>query len=221
MTHPLQQDVYGFDPRPELAPYVPRETGSVLDVGCGRGGFGRTLRERLGPAARLVGIEPVVEAARAARAAGDFDDVSIGHFPQDVAQGPFDLVCFNDVLEHMLDPWQALRDCRDQLAPGGRVLASVPSIEYAPVVWQLIRGRWDYTESGTLDRTHVRFFTRATLVEMFESSGYDVERCTGIGSVWQQWATDPLPPRRWLKRGLVKALGERQYLQFVVVARPR
>ncbi|MCL2541997.1 MAG: class I SAM-dependent methyltransferase [Nocardioidaceae bacterium] len=221
MSHPPQQDVYGFDRRPEVAPYVPRSARSVLEIGCGRGGFARTLRELLGPDARLVGVEPVAESAAAARAAGDLDEVVEGFFPEAVPEERFDLVVVNDVLEHMLDPWAALRSCHRFLAPGGRVVASLPSIQYAPVVWQLLRGRWDYTDDGTLDRTHVRFFTRATMVELFETTGYDVERTAGIASVVDRWATDPLAPRRWLKRGLARALGDAAYCQFVVVAGPR
>ena len=220
MSHPPQHDVYGFDLREDVAPFLPTTARSALDVGCARGGFGRTLRSVLGPDARLVGVEAIDEVAAAARAAGDFDEVLAGYFPAALGDQRFDLVTFNDVLEHMLDPWQALRDCRDHLTPGGRVVASIPSIQYAPVLWQLAKGRWDYTDSGTLDRTHVRFFTRATMVDMFEQTGYAVEQCTGIASVMQRWSTDPVAPRRWLKRGLANALGDRQYLQFVVVARP-
>jgi 2-polyprenyl-3-methyl-5-hydroxy-6-metoxy-1,4-benzoquinol methylase len=220
VTQPPQHDVYGFDLRREVAPFVPRDARSALDVGCGRGGFGRTLRSVLGADARLVGVEAIDDVAAAARDAGDFDEVRAGYFPDALDGERFDVVTFNDVLEHMLDPWQALRDCHRHLTPDGRVVASIPSIQYAPVLWQLVRGRWDYTDSGTLDRTHVRFFTRATMVEMFEQTGYAVEQCAGITSVMQRWATDPVAPRRWLKRGLAGALGDRQYLQFVVVARP-
>lgn len=218
MSHPSQQDVYGFEGRPEVAPYLPRSARTVLEIGCGRGGFGPTLRSVYGPHARLVGVEAVPEAAAAARSAGDFDEVVVGFFPEALARQRFDLIVLNDVLEHMLDPWAALRACHDFLTPQGRVLASVPSIQYAPVVWQLVRGRWDYTEAGTLDRTHVRFFTRATMVEMFQDAGYLVQTCAGIAPIGARWETDPLIPRRLAKRLLARLIGDANYLQFVIVA---
>ncbi len=220
-----QQAIYVDNPRADVEPHIP-STGirSALDVGCGRGGFGKTLRRALGAEARLVGIEPVAAQAAIAREQSDFDEVVNGYFPQALAdlEGPttFDLITFNDVLEHLVDPWTTLRSTRRHLSPGGRVIAAIPSIQYAPVVWQLIRGRWDYADAGTLDRTHVRFFTRATMVEMFEDAGYRVESCVGTNSVRDVWATDPLAPRRGAKKLLAKALSDMAYLHFIVVASP-
>lgn len=210
---PPQQAVYGDSRREEVAPYIPRGSRTVLEVGCGRGGFGLTLRSALGAQARIVGVEAVPEQAAIAAEDHGFDAVATGYFPEALpeGEGPFDLVVFNDVLEHMLEPEDLLIALHEHLLPGGRVLATIPSIQYAPVVWRLIRGRWDYADIGILDRTHVRFFTRATMCEMFERAGYVVESCTGTGSV------DRFV--RKLAKPFVRALGNAQYLQFVVVAR--
>lgn len=217
------QDVYGDHDRATVAPFVPRAALSALDVGCARGGFGRTLRHRLGPAARIIGVEPVHSQAELARETGAFDNVHEGFFPAALPAGDrFDVVCFLDVLEHMIDPWSALVDAKGVLVDGGRVVASIPSIEYYEVMWQVgARGRWDYTDQGTLDRTHLRFFTRATMIEMFTQCGYVVETCSGIGGLAARWSTDPFALRRWLKTRVTDAvLGRRQFLQFVIVARP-
>lgn len=220
MSHPEQQDGYADDPRREVAPFVPRSARSALDVGCSGGGFARTLREILGADARIVGIEAMAGSAARARAAGDLDEVIEGYFPDAAPAGErFDLVTFLDVLEHMLDPQRALRACERLLTPDGRIVACIPSIQYWPVVRELLRGRWDYTDEGTLDRTHVRFFTRATMVEMFEECGYVVESCAGVGNWTRRWRSDPFPPRRWLKYKLAQAIGDARYLQFVIVAR--
>ena len=144
-----------------------------------------------------------------------------GNFPDALAHEavePFDLIAFNDVLEHILDPEDVLVQARDHLAKDGRVVAAIPSIQYAPFVMRLLRGRWDYTDAGTLDRTHVRFFTRATMVEMFDRAGYTVELCEGINSVRQDWKQDPSGPRRTAKLLLERALGDARFLHFVVVA---
>lgn len=222
MDQPRQQDHYGDNRRREILPLLPRDVGSVLDVGCGRGGFGVSLREALGPSARLVGVEAVAAAADVARRGGAFDDVVTGYFPQALVQRSerFDLVSFNDVLEHMVDPWAALSATHSVLTPQGRVLAAIPNVRYAPVLADLLRGRWTYTESGVLDRTHLRFFTKASMLALFHDTGFRVEAINGINPVGAIWRTDPLAPRRWAKAILHSGLGDTKYSQFVVTARP-
>lgn len=216
MEHLPQQDIYDDHGRPEVAALIPSGCTSALDVGCGPGGFGRSLRERLGPDARIVGVEPVPAQARVARTAHGFDEVIDGYFPDAFGdrRDRFDLVSFNDVLEHLWDPWQVLEGTHDRLTPGGHVLAAIPSIQYLPVVSRLVRGRWDYTDGGTLDRTHVRFFTRATMLEMVEGAGYEVIDCQPANSMFQFARY-----RRW--RPLRHLIGNGEWMHFVVLGRSR
>lgn len=208
------QSLYDVGDRAEIVPFVPDGVTSLLDVGCGNGGFGGLLRARFGPHLRLVGVEPMDEAAAQARTSG-FDEVVPGFFPEALhSSEKFDCIVFNDVLEHMVDPWSALESAHERLSPDGVIVASLPSILYLPVIARvLVRRRWDYTDAGTLDHTHLRFFTKATMVEMFEDSGYRVERINGINNKWYTG--------RWGKvRRLAPLFGEYQWLQFAVVARP-
>lgn len=120
-------------------------------------------------------------AAAAAVAATRLDKVIAGRFPEDVGpeEGPFDCVVFNDVLEHLIDPWEALRLTRPLLSEAGRVVAMIPNIRHVRAVMPLLfRGRWDYADTGLLDRTHLRFFTRATMIDLFETAGYTVKSVT-------------------------------------------
>lgn len=213
---PPQQDVYHYNLRPEVAAFIPTGVRSALDVGCAVGGFGETLRDRLGADARLVGVDPVEDAAARARAAGNFDAVHTGYFPSVLPHDEaFDLVCFNDVLEHTVDPWDILRRTRPHLTPSGHVLACIPNVQYAPVVWDLLRGRFAYTESGVLDRTHLRFFTRSSMIDLFESTGYEVVSCEGVNNIIR----DVPAFGRGHRRKLRHLLGQAQWVQFVVVAR--
>jgi 2-polyprenyl-3-methyl-5-hydroxy-6-metoxy-1,4-benzoquinol methylase len=219
MADPPQQDVYLDDPRLEVAPFIPQNAGPVLDVGCGKGGFGRTLRDALGPEVRIVGIEANERQAAVARSDHGYDEVIHGYYPEAIEGDgtKFETVFFLDVLEHVIDPWAMLERVRADLTPGGSVVAAIPSIEYAPVVRDLLRGRWDYADTGTLDRTHVRFFTRATMIEMFEQAGYDVQSIEGTGSVWSHhWHTRTLKRRLWLWKW-----PNSEWLHFVIVAVPR
>jgi 2-polyprenyl-3-methyl-5-hydroxy-6-metoxy-1,4-benzoquinol methylase len=221
-----QQDVYDYNERPEVEPFIPRTATTALDVGCGRGGFGTTLRAALGPDARIVGVEPVASQAEHARSRG-FDEVVCDYFPpRESALGSFDLVCFNDVLEHLVDPWQVLEETRSWLTPGGHVLAAIPNIQYWPAVINLFNGHWEYTESGLMDRTHLRFFTRESVLGMFDRAGYDVVSCQGANSVWgMEWKPSGGRVRnrvRSILRGrLARVRPDGQFLHFVVLATPR
>jgi SAM-dependent methyltransferase len=214
MREPQQQDVYAEWGRDDVLPYVPPRVRRVLEVGCGRGGFGRSLRDQLGPEAVLVALEPVESQAAIARAAGAFDRVHTGYYPEDLPseEEPFDLICFNDVLEHIVDPWSVLRRAAQHLGVEGRVLAAIPNVQHGPTVARLLRGRWDYEETGILDRTHVRFFTRATALDLFRSTGYVVETCAPTNSVFDQ---DDY--RRWAF--LRPVAGDFGWMHFVIVAR--
>ncbi|WP_076261469.1 class I SAM-dependent methyltransferase [Intrasporangium flavum] len=220
---PPQQDVYVDNARLDVAPFVPPGARTVLDVGCGAGGFGVTLRRVLGPDARVVGIEAVPSQAAAAREGHGFDEVVEGYFP-DALEGRterFDAVFFNDVLEHLVDPWSVLRQVPPLLTDSGVVVAAIPSIQYAPVVLKLLRGRWDYVDQGTLDRTHLRFFTRATMVEMFRDCGYDVLSCEGANTMGRRWAASDSALLRAAARVVPIPFGDMAFVHFVVVARPR
>lgn len=218
---PAQYADYANHARVELLPFVPPGVTSVLDVGCAAGGWASTLRAHLGSSPRIVGIEAVAAQVLRAQSSG-MDAVHHGYFPDDLpaAEGKFDLLTFNDVLEHMLDPWSALMAAHKYIAPDGAVLASIPNIQFGPVVLNLIRGRWDYADDGILDRTHLRFFTKATMVEMFETCGYSLERVTGINPVGHAWQKQHGAVTRAALRAGRTVLGNAQYSQFVIVARP-
>jgi len=222
VSEPPQQDLYPDLAREEVRPFVPPTATSALDVGCARGGFGVTLRGLLGDGARIVGVEAVPSQAAAARVGHGFDEVVDGYFPDALADRTeqFDVICFNDVLEHVIDPWALLRETRRWLTPGGTVVAAIPSIQFAPVVLELVRGRWDYGDAGTLDRTHLRFFTRATMIEMFEQTGYLVRRCEGVNDFKDEWLDDHRRVRRVVKRAVVPFLKDARFMHFVVAATP-
>jgi 2-polyprenyl-3-methyl-5-hydroxy-6-metoxy-1,4-benzoquinol methylase len=147
----------------------------ILDVGCSRGAFGAQLK-RLQAGCVVYGIEPT---AAAAYAEDRLDHVVQGFFPADLPGDwrDFDVVCFNDVLEHMVDPWSVLEATIPFLARGGRVVASIPNVRYINVTIDLVlRGKWQYEQTGVLDRTHLRFFTRSSIVDLFASSGFSIDR---------------------------------------------
>ena len=87
----------------------------------------------------------------------------------------FDLICFNDSLEHLPRPDEILRFCKPKLKDGGEILCSVPNLRYFRVMFDLVfKKQFEYTEAGILDRTHLRFFTMESIKNLFISCGYDI-----------------------------------------------
>ena len=160
--------------RPDLVALVPEGARAVLDVGCARGETAETLRAR--GVAYLAGIEPDEEDARAARRVFDHVVAASLESVREAWGGRFDAILFGDVLEHLVDPAAALERVRPWLSPGGVVVASVPNVGHWAVVSDLVEGRFDYVPYSLLSGTHVRFFTRQTLRDLFASCGYRVER---------------------------------------------
>lgn len=213
---PLTRTSYPHLARPEMLPFVPATAQRVLDVGCNTGAFGESLkRER--PGLTVWGVEP--DPASAERARMLLDHVEQGLFGPTLPLPPqhFDAIIFNDVLEHMVDPWAALQQCREWLAPGGVVVVSLPNLLHQGTLWPLLHERdFRYEATGVRDRTHLRFFTRRSAHRLFDEAGYEVLRCEGINENW--WT--PSLRRRLLYRLFAKPLEETKYVQFAFVARP-
>jgi 2-polyprenyl-3-methyl-5-hydroxy-6-metoxy-1,4-benzoquinol methylase len=167
-------DYYRAD-RSVMAAYVPASARSLLDVGCAAGAFGQALKAER-PELEVWGVEQVESVAADARRV--LDHVVVGRFPDVVAgvDRTFDVVAFNDVLEHLVDPWAALAASHPLVAPGGIAVASVPNVRNWRTIVDLVRhGRWEHEERGVHDVDHLRWFTRRTLVEAFEQAGWTVE----------------------------------------------
>jgi GT2 family glycosyltransferase/2-polyprenyl-3-methyl-5-hydroxy-6-metoxy-1,4-benzoquinol methylase len=145
----------------------------VLEAGCATGTMGEALRAE---GYRVTGIEPLAAAAERARAR--LDRVFTGTLDEWFDAHPderFDVVTFGDVIEHLADPLAALRRTVAHLAPGGAIVASVPNVAHAAVRAMLLEGRWEMGPLGILDRTHLRFFSRESLVGLFSEAGLAIE----------------------------------------------
>lgn len=161
--------------RSDVADLVPETCSRVLDVGCGYGGLGRNLHAR--------GVEQIFGVEINPDAAFQLEGVYAGYWIGDVEQmtlpgdiEAFDCIVFADVLEHLRDPWGALERYLQWLKSGGYVVASIPNVRNIALLYNLVvRGRWRYEDSGLLDRTHLRFFTRREILDLFIGAGLEIE----------------------------------------------
>lgn len=205
---------YWSETRSHVADLVPASAQRVLDVGCNDGTFGASLLARC-DTREVWGIEP--HDLDAQTAAGRLTGVANGFYPEalDRVPGSFDCVSFNHVLEHMADPWQALRVTKERLTPGGVIVGEIPNVRHLPFLVDLaLRGRFDYVDSGLLDRTHLRFFTRSSAHDLFGSTGYDVEEFFPVVAMGNARF-----PRS--SRVVARLIGDLSYMAFAFRARAR
>jgi 2-polyprenyl-3-methyl-5-hydroxy-6-metoxy-1,4-benzoquinol methylase len=210
--------VYAESVRSEMLPFIPESARTILDVGCSVGNFGALLKKERG--AEVWGIEPDPEAAK--QAEQRMDRVICGYYDADLDLGGkrFDCIVFNDVLEHMVDPYSALRRARSFLNDDGVVVASIPNVRYFGNIWLLMVDKsWEYQDTGILDRTHLRFFTEKSIRSTFENTGFEVLSVAGINAV--DYADPPLRQKfRILNLLTLKSIADMRWMQFAVVAKP-
>lgn len=162
---------------PDLLQVMPVDSLRVVEVGCSSGALARDYKLR-NTGCWYLGCD--IDASYVDLARRYCDDVMVldidnakADFYQ--AQAQADLWVFGDTLEHMKDPWQVLRNVRAMMRQGGVVVACIPNAQHWSVQVRLNVGEFRYEDSGLLDRTHLRWFTRKTMVEMFEQAGFQVE----------------------------------------------
>lgn len=187
----------------------------VLDVGCWNGTLGKVLMREC--RAVVDGIEREPTQAQRARDNG-YRHVLLADLDADLpasAIGVYDVLLFGDVLEHLVHPERVLAAMLPSLKPGGRVLASLPNIAFAVNRVTHLLGRWDYKDYGILDRTHLRFYTKRTMIALFEEAGLRVSRVEGYVGLHQY---------PWVVRAPLRALGHLWpslfAIQIVLVGEP-
>ncbi len=145
----------------------------VLDIGCGEGFFATEIAQHN----RVVGVDVLLNP----KYVSVFDRFIHSDFERglesvipELQNQQFDRVLLQDVLEHVRVPEILLQHCNKVLKPSGQLLVSVPNIANITVRLSLLFGRFEYTDHGILDRTHVRFFTRNTARRLLQETGYDI-----------------------------------------------
>ena len=202
----------------------------VVDFGCATGYFAQLLRK---DGCTVVGVEINPGAAKISEQHCEsvvVADLDFVHLNEILPETNFDVAVFGDVLEHLRDPWRVLEEVHQILKPDGFVVASIPNIAHGAIRLALLQGNFEYTKVGILDDTHLRFFTRKTVEELFEQSGFAVEsinRTTYPMFFDRASVPHPLVPyieRDSLPSELVQQIEQEQEastLQFVVRAFPQ
>ena len=195
----------------------------ILDVGAADGIVSGKLTER---GWRVTGIEGDLALAQAG--AAHCERMITANLNREIPEvgGPFEVILYGDVLEHLIDPMRVLVELNRCLAPGGFAIISVPNIAHLYIRLLLLLGRFDYIDRGILDHTHLRFFTAHSLRALIADAGLAIERFTATPAPLYQ----VLPAswhRRWLaathaiNAAIARTLPRLLGYQFIVLARPK
>lgn len=166
-------NTYFNSARIEALKLVRNKNNRILDLGCGTGHTGKELK-KLGLAKEVIGVELFEDAAKEAKS--NLDRIIVGNIEEielPFEKNSFDYILAMDILEHLYDPWRIISTTKKFLKKDGTLIVSIPNVQN----WRLLRdlvfkGEWKYVDQGLLDKTHIRFFTRKSLLRLFSGAGF-------------------------------------------------
>jgi 2-polyprenyl-3-methyl-5-hydroxy-6-metoxy-1,4-benzoquinol methylase len=166
--------------REDMLDFIPRGVKKTLEFGCGDGKFSELLRDKLN--AETWAVEINEECTR--KASERLHKVINSDAYESLAKLPenyFDcIICF-DFLEHLVDPYSLLTSLKTKLIKDGVIVTSIPNIRYYTVFRDFaLHGNWDYKDQGIMDKTHLRFFTKKSIMKMFDQLEFNVLLTKGI-----------------------------------------
>jgi 2-polyprenyl-3-methyl-5-hydroxy-6-metoxy-1,4-benzoquinol methylase len=214
--------VYKHPANDRLLALLPaRVRARVLDCGCGAGANARALKAR---GWSVVGItisrqeQQLAEMYCESVHVGDLND---GVPP--VAGDGYDIVLMSHVLEHLTRPDRLLADAQRVLATGGVVAVALPNALHFQTRLKFMLGKFDYTADGSLDETHVRFYTVKTAQQLLEANGFEVVQSATHGGLplWKFRSVLPEAMTRWLDDAASRYLPGLFGFQFLYIMRPR
>lgn len=145
----------------------------VLDIGCSSGNLGAALSKEKN--CEVVGIDlnkEDVETAKKRLSAAYVKNIETDKLD---SLGTFDCVIFADVIEHLIDPVATLRKIKAMLNKSGSIIFSIPNMAHMGTRLMLLEGRFEYAETGLLDKTHLHYYDRREVERIFEEAGYIIE----------------------------------------------
>lgn len=159
---------------------IPDPIERVLDIGCGTGTLGKSLKQ--GTKCEVIGVTYSHSEAAFARQWLDLVLVrDLNNFGTSEL-GAFDCIVCSHILEHLYYPENLLIKLKHNLTPSGILIVALPNVVHWKQRLQFLRGRFRYTDGGLMDRTHFRFFDWQTALELLEKHGFTVTLRTAEGN---------------------------------------
>ncbi len=210
----------------DLLGLIPLGALRLVEIGCSSGALAREFK-LLSPACHYVGIEIDEQfTVLAERYCDECLTLDIEVAPDAFWQTCADADCwiFGDTLEHLRNPWAVLQRIRATMPKNGVVVACIPNAQHWSLQAKLSIGDFRYEASGLLDKTHLRWFTRQTIIELFEQTGFRIE--TGTSRIFDEPGRErflPIIEKMAQTAGVDPkiALADALPLQYVVRAVPK
>ncbi|SFU30401.1 Methyltransferase domain-containing protein [Polaromonas sp. YR568] len=211
---------------PDLLDIIPWGASKVIEVGCSSGALAREFK-KISPNCHYLGIEIDPDYAKLAQRHCDESRVLDIEAADDAfwkENSDRDCWIFGDTLEHLRDPWRVLRQVRSVIPPGACIAACIPNLQHWSLQAKLSIGDFRYEDTGILDRTHLRFFSRQTILEMFNDAGFTVTAC--IPRLFPDPRSEPFLPlieqfARLTGANPQVAVDDAMPVQYVISATPR
>jgi 2-polyprenyl-3-methyl-5-hydroxy-6-metoxy-1,4-benzoquinol methylase len=163
------------NPLKRICELIP-ENSKVLDIGAGNGLLAVVMRA-INKDVIMDGVEPDPHAANIAKPQYRYFWTGyVQDFRDTIQQEHYDYVVMADVLEHFQDPQSFLQELVSWIPSRTRIVLSIPNIAFGAIRLDLLKGNFRYVDSGILERTHLRFFTLETLMQLVLACGLSVER---------------------------------------------
>jgi 2-polyprenyl-3-methyl-5-hydroxy-6-metoxy-1,4-benzoquinol methylase len=198
--------------RIEMVDFLPSTYSKVLEIGCNIGNF----RQFLNKSCEYWGIEPFEESAKYCKT--KMDKVLVGFYDKvanEIPDNYFDLIIANDVIEHMEQPWNFLQSIKRKMAVKSSIVLSIPNVRYYFNLKELLYKKdWKYKDGGILDITHLRFFTKKSIIRLLDDSGFEIEKMKGVNPIK---ALEQYLPIYWLHYIIFGS--DIKFLQFGVKAK--
>lgn len=209
-----KQDNYYAHQREEMLKYIPIDAKNILEIGCGNGSFGNLVKKNLD--CTYWGIEPDSRFVEVASRNLDVFKNALFDVEIDLPKKLFDCIVLNDVLEHMLYPEDTLKLCSSFLNNRGVIVSSIPNIRFAPYLYRLFYlGEFEYADAGIMDKTHLRFFTKSSIQNLYTRCGYELQKHVGINAALPKKFRVPFFLLNLISKGRFE---DTKYQQFATVA---
>ncbi|PMP88653.1 MAG: class I SAM-dependent methyltransferase [Caldisphaera sp.] len=200
---------YFSNARHDIINLVPEGSNKVLEIGCGDG---TTLVElkKLGKAKYCAGVD-IIDINQKNKL-DDFVLADIDNEELPLPQRYFDVIICADILEHLKDPWSTLDKLKTYLKKDGILIASLPNVREIKTIFNIVfKGDFKYVEEGILDKTHLRFFCKKNMIDLFEKRGFVIQKMTHN--------LDPKSKRYMLNKLTFGIIEEFLVIQYLIIAK--